>query len=123
MVSFLYFVYRRIFMKYVLLVLFVLLIFGCGNVKDVQEEVQELVDGEEEQSVEELCVALCEAYLGDKSNGPCLGLIKEDWVCDIAHSPRLDVDNLPENQCEEYRSGSAKHFVEVSETCNVIRKY
>lgn len=59
--------------------------------------------------------------------GPCLSDLFEsqwnvpDWVCDVAHSPRQPVDNLPQNQCTAYREGKAHHFVEVDENCNVIR--
>ena len=49
----------------------------------------------------------------DMERGPCLGVIKEDWVADVAHDPREPVDDKPENQCEEYRSGEADHFVEL----------
>jgi hypothetical protein len=49
----------------------------------------------------------------DRSRGPCLGVIKEGWVVDVAHDPRQDVDDEPENQCEAYRSGEADHFVEL----------
>lgn len=44
----------------------------------------------------------------------------ENWVCDVAHNPRQDVDNLKENQCATYgRAG--KHFVEVDTECRFIR--
>jgi len=75
------------------------------------------------------CIAMCQEQLNagaDLSKGPCLvNNIGENpkgeiWVCDVAHSPRQDVDNQPENQCEDYGSGVAKHFVEVDEQCNVI---
>ena len=49
----------------------------------------------------------------DMANGPCLGVIKEGWVEDVAHDPRQPVDDEPENQCDEYRSGEADHFVEL----------
>jgi hypothetical protein len=60
--------------------------------------------------------------------GPCLSDNNDewnvnDWVCDIAHSPRLDIDNLPENQCLAYTEGQAHHFVEVDENCKLIRVY
>ncbi len=51
----------------------------------------------------------------DLSNGPCLGKIADDWVLDVAHLPREQVDNLPENQCQGY-----KHFVEMSPKGEVI---
>jgi len=76
---------------------------------------------------EQKCLQLCASVRGtlDLSDGPCLSDTHEwnisDWVCDVAHSPRQDVDNVPENQCQSYRSGLAKHFVEVSPDCVLIR--
>lgn len=60
----------------------------------------------------------------DLSRGPCIadplpGM--SDWVADIAHDPRQDVDDEQENQCEEYRSGDADHFVELDPRGNLIR--
>ena len=57
----------------------------------------------------------------DMSTGPCLGLIKPDWVADVAHDPRQPVDEDPANQCEAYRSGEAHHFVELDPEGNLIR--
>jgi hypothetical protein len=57
-------------------------------------------------------------------NGPCLLdpiPVQPDWVCDIVHSPRQAVDNLPENQCTFYRSGQSKHFIELSPECRLLR--
>ena len=79
--------------------------------------------------VEMACVNLCNGarqHGMDLSNGPCLSdnndaWIYEDWVCDVAHKPRLIVDNLPENQCQDFRQGKAHHFVEVNEKCEIIR--
>lgn len=73
-----------------------------------------------------LCIQICTASTQDLSNGTCLSDNNtdwniDDWVCDVAHSPRQDVDNLPENQCQEYREGKAHHFVEVDPNCNLIR--
>ncbi len=74
------------------------------------------------------CIELCEKYRDviDLTNGPCLSDNNldwevEDWVCDVAHSPRTEVDNLPENQCIAYRRGDAHHFVEVDPNCKFIR--
>lgn len=74
---------------------------------------------------------LCEQYCKEKLNesqyfltvGPCLlnPIGYGDWVCDVAHNPRLPVDDLPENQCSAYREGKARHFVEVDEKCGLIR--
>jgi|SRR5687767_6084065 len=57
----------------------------------------------------------------DMSRGPCLGVIKDGWVADVAHDPRQDVDDDPANQCPEYRSGEADHFVELDPEGNFIR--
>jgi hypothetical protein len=57
----------------------------------------------------------------DFSRGPCLGVVLEGWVADIAHDPRQDVDDEPENQCEAYRSGEAGHFVELDLDGDLIR--
>ena len=56
--------------------------------------------------------------------GPCIseslpGLA--DWVADIAHSPRLPLDDQPQNQCQRYRAGQAHHFVELDENGTLIR--
>lgn len=58
----------------------------------------------------------------DFSSGPCLSnALMLGWVLDIAHSPRLALDDLPENQCPAYREGRAKHFVELDLDGNLIR--
>jgi hypothetical protein len=99
------------FMNKALLLLLLLLFSGC-----VSQDVN-LVD-----FVSEGCVRSCQQFNGDKSDGPCLtDELYPDWVCDIAHSPREDVDNLPENQCDKYKEGVAHHFVEVTPDCVLIR--
>ncbi|HET9214187.1 MAG TPA: hypothetical protein VFN93_05495 [Gaiellaceae bacterium] len=57
----------------------------------------------------------------DFAAGPCLGVVVEGWVADVAHDPREAVDDRPENQCEAYRSGEADHFVELDPAGQVIR--
>ena len=57
----------------------------------------------------------------DMSNGPCLGGIMDNWVADVAHDPREDIDDEPANQCEAYRRGDADHFVELDPEGNFIR--
>ncbi len=73
------------------------------------------------------CVELCQKAKEkglDLSSGPCLSNnVAPGWVCDVAHWPRLPVDNDPQNQCVAFRKGIATHFVEVDENCNVIRVY
>ncbi|MBI2329925.1 hypothetical protein HYU94_00865 [Candidatus Daviesbacteria bacterium] len=55
-------------------------------------------------------------------NGPCLSdALLPGWVVDIAHSPRLAIDDLPENQCPSYIEGKAQHFVELNTEGDLIR--
>ena len=57
----------------------------------------------------------------DLTDGPCLSeAIIEGWACDVVHSPRLPVDDLPANQCAQYPD-IAPHLVEVSPSCHFIR--
>lgn len=58
----------------------------------------------------------------DLSSGPCLSnALMPGWVLDIVHSPRTPVDDLPENQCKAYLEGTAKHFVELDSSGNLVR--
>ncbi len=58
----------------------------------------------------------------DFSTGPCLSnALMPDWVVDIVHSPRLSIDDLPENQCPAYIEGKAHHFVELDTEGNLAR--
>ena len=58
----------------------------------------------------------------DMSNGPCLTeSLMPGWVVDIVHSPRQPIDDLKENQCQSFREGRAKHFVELDINGNLIR--
>ncbi len=106
--------------KLIIVIILVLMIFliSCTPKNDMAHL---------ELTVEEKCVQLCKTSpidnIGFWSNGGCLSNeVEPDWVCDIAHSPRQDIDNLPENQCSSYVNGEAKHFVEVTQDCQVIRK-
>ena len=57
-------------------------------------------------------------------SGPCIAETLPslpDWVADVAHQPRLPLDDEPGNQCQRYRDGEAHHFVELDENGNLIR--
>ncbi len=79
------------------------------------------------KGAEDACVELCRQALGNGRNlsqGPCLADPLAQYpsiVCDVAHSPRAPVDDLPANQCASYRSGKAGSFVEVTSGCAFIR--
>ncbi|MFQ6056828.1 MAG: hypothetical protein ACE5J3_12700 [Methanosarcinales archaeon] len=72
-----------------------------------------------------LCVQECQSRSpASLMRGPCLlDPIPEypDWVCDVAHSPRITTDNFPENQCSKFIEGTSHHFVEVSPECTLIQ--
>ncbi|MFZ5365626.1 MAG: hypothetical protein ACOZBH_05545 [Patescibacteria group bacterium] len=58
----------------------------------------------------------------DMMNGPCLtNQLVPGWVVDVAHDPRLPVDDLPENQCSAFREGRADHFIELDTDGNLIK--
>ena len=59
----------------------------------------------------------------DFTNGPCLGTVTPDWVLDIAHNPRLPVDDKVENQCTDFREGRAHHFIELDPDGKLIKMY
>jgi hypothetical protein len=74
------------------------------------------------------CLKICKDTTLSLENGPCLSDNNpewniSDWVCDVAHSPRQSIDDLPENQCLEFRERKASHFVEVDTECNLITVY
>jgi hypothetical protein len=94
-----------------LLVAAVLLLAGCGGA-DADEQTIALAKRAYEQA---------KAQGVDMSSGPCLGVIEPGWVADVAHDPREEIDDEPANQCPEYRSGEADHFVELDPDGNFIR--
>lgn len=100
----------------------VVLLSGCiEEAEEVGEEARTLSPPEQAKSG---CMELCESELAkgrDLSDGPCLSNnITEDWVCDVAYSPRQPVDNIKENQCSAF-GRTAHHFVEVDPECNFIK--
>jgi len=113
------------------------ILIGCQRIikpiEDISENVTGKVQLEQKKQAEKTlaqikCQELCQAELStngqDFEVGPCLSNeIIPDWVCDIAHQPRLPVDNDSANQCPAFRQGQAHHFVELDGNCNLIRTY
>lgn len=84
------------------------------SVIDAQAEVQARVD------CQKLCYQKLDAGI-NLDRGPCLSdKIVTDWVCDVAHSPRQPVDDEPKNKCAAF-GRTAKHFVEVTANCGIIK--
>ena len=90
-----------------------LVLAGCGGADDAEEEAA--------IAAARAAFVKAKAEGEDFSSGPCLGTVLPNWVADVAHDPRREVDDRPENQCEDYRSGEADHFVELDPDGNVIR--
>ena len=121
------------------LMILLVLIGGCISQTKEEYNDSELNDITEEAENEAMnfqrdiaitaCANLCKDFLSegvDLSSGPCLSDNNvdwdvADWVCDVAHSPRQPVDDTIENQCIAYRDGQAHHFVEVYDSCDLIR--
>ena len=95
-----------------------LAVLGCGG-SDVSDQEQARAIRAAKQAYE------MTAARGERLEvGPC---IAEElagmplWVADIAHDPREDIDDAPENQCQRYREGEASHFVELTPGGELIR--
>ena len=101
-------------MRRSLFVVALLLAAGCGGGAD---------EDERERAIAAAHVAYEEAAAvgTDFADGPCLGVVLDNWVADVAHDPREEVDDRPENQCEAFRSGEAEHFVELDPEGELIR--
>jgi hypothetical protein len=53
-------------------------------------------------------------------NSECLGVCNE-YSVDIVNVPRNTDDNLVENQCNEYKDGITKNFIELDKDGNIVR--
>ncbi|MFH1424655.1 MAG: hypothetical protein ABIG20_03140 [archaeon] len=102
---------------FAIVLILVILMSGCISAK---EKIPAPVE-----DAKQFCITACIRSMADGTlteAGPCLNQeIAEDWVCDIAHSPRQAVDDLAENQCESFINGETHHFVEVTTSCAFIR--
>ncbi len=54
--------------------------------------------------------------------GPCLSQeIVKGWACDVVNVPKISIiDNNPNNQCESYVKKKVRHFVEVTQSCELV---
>jgi hypothetical protein len=91
---------------------------GCGS--------DDVSDDEQSRAIAAAQQAYQQAFTrgDDLDAGPCIAEAlpdMADWVADIAHDPREDVDDEPANQCERYRDGEASHFVELDPHGELIR--
>ena len=107
------------------LVIFITPVTGCG-----QQDVDiERIDTDELRSQKEEAIRLAsDLFKKEKSKGfdftggPCLAEeISKGWSVDMVHLPRVAEDDKVENQCQNYRSGKTKHFVELSLNGDLVR--
>lgn len=54
-------------------------------------------------------------------NLQCLGKCLDKYAVDFVHVPRTAEDDLEENQCEIYRAGLVKSFVELDSSGKIVR--
>jgi hypothetical protein len=91
---------------------------GCGG-GDVSDDEQNRAVAAAKQAYQQAVTRG-----DDLEQGPCIAETLPDladWVADVAHDPREDVDDDPRNQCERYRQGEASHFVELNPAGALIR--
>ena len=99
--------------------------------EDAGEVDQELEEDQVIDDVKERQIAVVEArelYAQKRNEGmvfssQCLGIVgyKIKFAVDIVHVPRTEEDDLPENQCEEYREGKVRAFIELDKDGNIFR--
>lgn len=103
----------------VLVMLALITLIGCSNDDEPgEDERQRAIDAAMEVYAEVAATGQ------DLSDGPCIAEELDDvpgWSVDIAHNPRQEIDNLPENQCQAYRDSETDHFVELDPAGNLIR--
>lgn len=97
-----------------------LLLPACGGDSNSAE------DSERQRAIDAAQAVYEQAAAGgmDFSDGPCIAEELEDvpgWSVDVAHDPRQEVDNQPENQCSFFRDGKTSHFVELDPEGVLIR--
>jgi len=105
-----------------ILLIAIIFVSGC-----IQQAPVAPISIKPSQPVLDACTQACKDALTagkELGAGPCLlDPIPQDpnWVCDVAHDPRQPIDNLPENQCQAYRNGTAQNFIEVVPDCKIIK--
>lgn len=57
---------------------------------------------------------------GMQFNSQCLGICG-NYAVDVVHVPRIEEDNLIENQCIDYVEGKAKHFIELDKEGEIVK--
>jgi|SRR3990167_7005695 len=116
---------RLIIIGLAVLIGIILIGASCSQSTSQSETVNRATEKTSQTLAIDICRSTCASQkaLGtDLTSGPCLnGEAIDDWVCDVAHSPRQKIDDEATNQCTTYRKGQTHHFVEVDPDCELIR--
>jgi len=114
--------------RWVLVIILFLILLGLFFVLRGTGKEDDFGEGKITENQQKIAVQAKELYLEKKQEGmqfssQCLGVVGDDirYAVDIVHVPRSEEDNKPENQCEEYRKGEVKHFIELDKEGNVVR--
>lgn len=95
----------------------------CDNV--IKQKIDNChIKGENTAQPEHVVCAL-NLYNQAKDSGmifssQCLGVCG-DYAVDVVHTPREEIDDQTENQCEDYINGNVNHFIELDHSGNIVR--
>lgn len=118
--------------KFLLLFLGVFVLMGVGCKNSIENSVNQTLGLDavniEQKAQKDIAEAKAKELFSQKANqgidlnnGPCLAEeIIPDWSVDVAHNPRLKIDDQIENQCQNFRNGKTHHFIELDVNGKVI---
>lgn len=117
--------------KIVIILIILAIAFGIfyalkGNETETEKQTEKQETKQEtELTPTEAVMRARELYQQKRQGGmqfssQCLGTVGQ-YAVDIVHVPRSEEDNKPENQCQAYREGKLKHFIELDKNGNIVR--
>ncbi|HPN67307.1 MAG TPA: hypothetical protein PLZ62_01490 [bacterium] len=125
---------RKIFENFVLVLLAGYFLSGCALIDFNQQLGEKMIVGvtggvssDERFTVSWEAQSLYEQKKDTFSaeewqKGPCLGRINDEWVADVVHRPRTEVDDDMNNQCQEYYlHEQIKHYVLVADDGTIVQ--
>lgn len=103
----------------IIIVVLFILILAVLNIGDVRFLRASIASNEDNVvCAHALYVGLARA--GVELDSQCLGICG-NYSIDLVHVPRRSVDDVPENQCREYRENITVGFIELDRDGNVVR--
>lgn len=111
-------------MKKILIMIFAILIFSMILFFANFELIEKIRAGKKdmEQTAMKCALVLYEQEIarGIELNSQCLGVCG-GYAVDIVHVPRVNEDNILENQCSDYREGRVSKFIELDKNGDIVR--